>query len=97
MTEAIKIELPNGETAEAIACWFTLNANQQFVVLGFVNADMPPVEFNSPLPGIEATHMGRLREQSWIFEIRTVSSLRAQGWEFDLFPDPQIILLTDNR
>jgi hypothetical protein len=92
--QIIEIQGDSGP-ATALCCWYTLNEHQQFIVIGC--DDRRSLDISGGEHGIEAKEMGRLTDQNFIFEQQIVNSLRNDGWNFELFPNPEIILLTDHR
>ncbi|MFM9952382.1 MAG: hypothetical protein ACKV1O_30915 [Saprospiraceae bacterium] len=75
-------------------CQFELNPDQQFAVVatdfhnygGFENVI---VETHEVLP----EYLGKLSEQNFVFEQRTICSLALEDWDFEKYPDPEIVLL----
>ncbi len=92
--ETIKIADSSGKVAEAKAVWYTLNDRQQFVVIGVDDSRGIEPLLNSPDPSVEAQPMGRLDDVNFIMKSRTVNSLVDNGWDFELYPNPELILLT---
>lgn len=87
------IETIDIQGAKAECCWFTLNANQQFAVIGCDK----PIDVAPDIPGIDAVNLGKLDDQNYILEAQLINSLELQDWDFKTYPNPTVILLTDNR
>jgi|ERR1700761_5975546 len=77
--------------------YYTLNENQQAAVLG-VDFETNPVEFGSSVMEngsvCRSEPMGKLSEQGFMMEARLRNSLRADSWDFETYPNPEILLLT---
>lgn len=70
---------------------YVLNQKQQFVVIA--------VDFSEGVEltehtGIKYDQMGRLKEQSFLFERQIINSLIREEWDFDNYPNPEIVLIT---
>ena len=92
MSSVMNIELAGGEIIAVPFRQYTLNDDQQFVVIGINN---PSHQVQGGITdGVESTVMGALSEQNFIFEARTKNTLANDEWDFEKYPDPQIILLT---
>lgn len=72
-------------------CQYQINDRQQFVVLA-INFDKQIFSLGDH-DGIEYTRMGKLNEQSTIFELQVINSLRIDQWDFDKYPNPEIVLI----
>lgn len=71
---------------------YNLNANQQFIVLS-VDFNKYPVEFEN-YAGIEYDKLGKLQEQSAIFQQQIINSLTHDSWNFDTCANPEIVIMT---
>jgi hypothetical protein len=84
------LEIP-GAKIKIPCCQYVMNERQQFVVLA--------IDFDKSFftlgyhEGIEYIPMGKLNEQNFIFESRVINSLRIDGWDFDSYPNPEIVLI----
>jgi len=87
-----KIQVAEGLVA--YCAWYILNGKQQFVVVGTEYPDS--VTFDQT-PGVEATPLGKLSDQNAIFEQQIINGLVRDEWDFEEYPNPEIILLTDHR
>lgn len=74
---------------------YNLNANQQFIVLS-VDFNKYPVEFEN-YAGIEYDKLGKLQDQSTIFQQQIINSLTLDNWNFDACANPEIVIMTNNR
>ena len=70
--------------------------NTQVVAIGAKMEDFPNQEFAS-IPGVEALPIGKLSDWTGLSGIIFRNSLIKFGWEFALYPDPELVQLTDNR
>ena len=74
---------------------YTLNENQQFVVIA-LDFDIYPDAFEFGVTdGVKTESIGKLSEQSFFFSAMTLNSLQRDNWDFTKYPDPEILLLTD--
>lgn len=71
---------------------FVLNDKQQFAILG-INRDLVPIEVAN-VPGLLYQFLGKLEEQNTVFSMQIKNSLMLQQWDFDAWPDPEILLIT---
>ena len=71
---------------------YEMNEKQQFAVLG-INRNTIPIEAEE-VPGYDYTFLGKLDQQDAIFQQRTRNSLQCQGWDFDRWSNPEILLIT---
>lgn len=93
--EAFAIKNEDGSVSYAPAAQFVLNEKQQFLVIG-IDFDATGYSPQS-VPGVEVQCIGALSEQTIIFQNQVINSLNLVRWNFEKHPDPQVIMLTDNR
>lgn len=70
---------------------YVLNKEQQFAVIA--------IDFSYGVElgehdGIEYKQMGKLAQQNLIFNRRIINSLTIEEWDFDNYPNPEIVLMT---
>lgn len=70
---------------------YTLNEKQQFVVLAIDFLDGFALGEHE---GIRYDPMGKLEEQSFIFSSRIINSLQIDQWDFENYPNPEVVLIT---
>ena len=73
---------------------YELNEGQQFVVIA--------IDFSEGIElgeheGIKYDQMGKLREQNFIFNQQVINSLVREEWDFDSYPNPEIVLITKTK
>lgn len=71
---------------------YTLNETQQFAVIAIdflEGIDLGDHE------GIKYDQMGKLQEQNFIFNRQIINSLTIEEWDFDTYPNPEIVLITN--
>lgn len=91
----LKIKDPKGTVHQVEFRQFVLNRYQQFACLGFDRGKIPiAVE---PITGIDYTFIGKLSEQGTIFHQQVINSLLKDDWDFEKYPNPEILLITDKR
>lgn len=69
---------------------YQLNDTQQFAVIAIDFSE--GVELGQH-EGIEYHAMGKLAEQSFIFSRQIENSLLIQEWDFENYPNPEIVLI----
>lgn len=74
---------------------YNLNANQQFIVLS-VDFNKYPVEFEN-YAGVEYDKLGKLQDQSAIFQQQIINSLTLDGWDFVACANPEIVIMTNKK
>ncbi len=74
---------------------YELNEHQQFVCIGGDFSKYGGVEkiLDSHLE-VHAQPIGKVSEQNFIFASQIRNSLVLNGWDFKIYPDPEVILLT---
>lgn len=74
-----------------------LNEDQQFVVLGmdFNMNGNKNVSFNQEVPDVKVDRMGKLEDISIILQHQLRNSLYIYEWDFQNYPNPEILLLTN--
>lgn len=70
---------------------YTLNEDQQFAVIAIDFSE--GVELGEH-DGIKYDQMGKLEEQNFIFNQQIINSLELQEWDFDNYPNPEIVLIS---
>jgi hypothetical protein len=70
---------------------FELNSEQQFACIGIDFDEFAHVELGNA--AMKTTRLGKLREQGFIFQCQIENSLRTDHWNFEDYPNPEIILL----
>ena len=68
-----------------------MNDNQQFAVIA--------IDFSKGVglgehDGIDYVQMGKLEDQHFIFQSQVINSMRIDEWDFDTYPNPEIVLIT---
>jgi len=90
-------ETDSGKVIQAPVALYRLNNGELFLVVG---ADFSQcrnaISFNSGSPHIEANQLGKLSEQGYINIDRIRFTLLNDGWNWQQFPDPEIVLIRDN-
>ena len=85
----------DGTMEEVPACQFVLNRKQQFMVIG---VDFSTAGYTAEsIPDVQVDIAGKLSDQSTIFQLQIKNSLVNSKWNFTKYPDPQIVIMTDNR
>lgn len=77
-------------------CMFTLSSTQRYSVIG-VDFHEHHIEINpgESTRGITYSPLGKLSEQTATFQVQIQNTLIAQGWNFEEYPDPEIVLITE--
>ena len=90
-------ETDSGKVIEAPVALYKLNGGEMFLVVG---ADFSPcrekISFNSGSPHIETNQLGKLSEQGYINIDRIRFTLLNDGWNWQQYPDPEIVLIKHN-
>lgn len=76
------------EKMQIPAIWLKLNDKQQVCIIGI---DFNEIEEHK---GLKYDRIGRLSEQNFIFKQQLTNSLVLQDWNFEEYPDPEVILIT---
>ena len=78
--------------------WFELNKEQQFACVG---GDFTPYggigNILADHPQVTAQPIGKVSDQNPAFECQIRNSLASYEWDFDTWPDPEVVLLTIKR
>ncbi len=69
---------------------FWLNKTQQYAVIAIDFSE--GVELGDH-DGIEYVSLGKLQDQNVIFEAQINNSLRIQEWDFEKYPNPEVVLI----
>lgn len=89
-------ETDSGKVIQAPVALYRLNGGELFLVVG---ADFSHcrnrISFNSGSPNLEANQLGKLSEQGYINVDRIRFTLLNNGWNWQKFPDPEIVLIRD--
>lgn len=79
------------------ALQFGINESQTCVALG-INFDTYPKKIDfEDVEGLEYIHWGKLSECNIIFQMQIRNTLAIDLWDFDTYPDPEIVIIQDNR
>lgn len=70
---------------------YQMNEERQFAVIAIDFSD--GIELGN-YDGIEYLQMGKLEDQHVIFQSQVFNSLRIDEWDFEKFPNPEIVLIT---
>lgn len=98
MVDYMPIQRKEGELIHVAFLQFVLNHYQQFVCLGINFDDYPDgFVFNEGFPHVKVELVGKLSEQGMINMNRIQQSLFENGWDYERYPDPEILLLTDMK
>jgi hypothetical protein len=63
-----------------------------------VGIDFTTTGYNAEsAPGVDVQLAGKLSEQNLIFQVQIRNTLHIAHWNFTKYPDPCIIIMTDNR
>lgn len=95
MIQTLTITNSAGDEFTVPEIQFQINDNQQFACLGidFMEHGGYP-SFQEAQEGVEDFYMGQLEDQGFPFHQQVINSLNKHGWDFDTYPNPEIILLT---
>lgn len=89
-------ETDSGKVIQAPVALYRLNGGELFLVVG---ADFShcrnSISFNSGSPHIEVNQLGKLSEQGYINIDRIRFTLLNDRWDWQKYPDPEIVLLRD--
>ena len=70
---------------------FMAHVNPVFYLIASSKAnDIIMEDFDNKL----VPELGKLEEQNYIFNQQIINSLRIQEWDFDNYPNPEIVLIT---
>ena len=93
--DAFMIRNEDGTMESVPAAQFELSRTQQFLVIGI---DFTATGYRAEsVPGVDVVLMGKLSEVNVIFQCQVINSLEKMYWNFIKYPDPFIIMMTDNR
>lgn len=93
--DVFKILTESGKVETVPAAQFPLNDKQQALVIG-VDFSIQDCRVKSG-PGIDAEMAGRLTGLEAGLKRQVMDGLLQYRWDFIKWPDPSIILMTDNR
>lgn len=87
----LELEHPKNGLLKVPYRQYMLNEEQQFVVIA--------IDFSEGIElgehdGIKYDQIGKLEEQNFIFNQQIINSLGIQEWDFDNYPNPEIVLIT---
>jgi hypothetical protein len=88
----LEFKTPSGEVHKVEYRQFVLNEYQQIAALA-IDKDEIPIE-TEDADGVEYKWIGKLPAQSVIFSSQIRNSLRIQEWDFESYPNPEILLIT---
>jgi hypothetical protein len=92
--DCLYLKDPSGKGRHVPYRQYVLNENQQFAVIALDFEDLGGVVEIKDHPGIESQHIGKLSEQNFIFSQQIKNSLLIDDWDFEQYPDPEVLLLT---
>ncbi len=72
---------------------YAINAKQQFCVVS-VDFGQYPIDFED-VPGIQYLKIGKLEEQPEVFKAQVCNSLNNDGWDFEAYPNPEVIMINN--
>lgn len=88
----VTVASSDGREVKIPARWMVINPEQQILALAMKPEHAEAME--CPKEGYEARPMGLLSEQGLVFSAQITNSLAMQGWDFDAWEDPALLLLT---
>lgn len=88
----VTVTSSDGREVKIPARCLQINPEQQIIALAMKPEHAEAME--CPKEGYEARPMGLLSEQGFIFSAQITNSLGLQGWDFEKWEDPALILLT---
>jgi hypothetical protein len=71
-----------------------LNDNQQIALYGFDFNKCGGLKEMSGSDDVEYQHIGKLSDQSFIFQMQIANSLKMEAWSFRDCPNPEIVLMS---
>jgi len=71
---------------------FILNENQQLAVMGFDREEMP-IEMQK-VKNVDFEWLGKLAGIASPFCVQIETGLKRQDWNFETYPNPEILLIT---
>ena len=71
---------------------FILNENQQLAIMGLDRNDIP-IEMKK-VKNVDFEWLGKLAEIASPFCIQIETGLKRQDWNFETYPNPEILLIT---
>jgi hypothetical protein len=95
--DIFRVHNENGTMTDVPCCQFGISQTQQIMIIGTDLIERERIKVETGAPGVEAQPIGTLEEQNVIFEIQLTNSLKLENWDFQQYPNPEIILITDNR
>lgn len=89
-------DITNGrQIFEVPIAQFVLNEKQQIAIVGIdFDAHGGYKAFHKDREGVQGSHMGKLEDLSFIVQNHAVNSLHNVEWDFDRWPNPEVVLLT---
>jgi len=94
MIEQFAMPDGNGSIVMAPMCQLQLNELQIAVLIG---ADCPDdvdrYKIETPDPRVKSTYWGKLSTINFILKQQILNSLFLQDWDFETYPDPELIFL----
>jgi hypothetical protein len=98
MMDFKEVLLPNGVKVTMPYMQFKLDESREFLALAIDLRDFGGNDLKLDFPDyIRVEKIGKLHEQGVINMHRIQDTLGKLGWNYILYPDPEIILLTDKR
>ena len=93
--EYIELKDSNNNVYERWPCeWFELNERQQIACIGGdFTAYGGIYNVLDEHPEINALPIGRVSDQGFVFMKQIVDGLELNGWDFESWPDPEVVLL----
>ena len=95
--DIFRVKNEDGSIQDVPCCQFVISDKQQVMIIGTDLVGDERIKAEGGAPGVDAQTIGKLEEQNAIFQIQLTNSLAAYKWDFQLYPNPEIILITDNR
>lgn len=85
-------------TMENVPCvQFEISKIQQIMVIAVDFERRKDIKVMGGFPDIDTQLIGKLEQQNTILEIQITNSLAKYQWDFEKYPNPEIILITDKR
>jgi hypothetical protein len=86
----------NGDVTEVPCCQFTISPFKDIMVMGTEFNDRASMQVNST-GHMDTRLAGKLEEQAQTVQVAIVEALAKIHWDFKVYPNPEIIIITDKR
>lgn len=76
--------------------FYDLNEKQQVVIFG-MDFDAESIQIENDDPTKDYQRMGKLESLSVIFSAQLTNSLVRDNWDFDKYPNPEVMIIMDRE